>query len=55
MFFEFHSPGKFFKTLNATFIGLIPKKSGAKDTRDYCSSAWLGVCISLFLRFLPSD
>ena len=37
MLTKFHSTGKFVKSLNATFIGLIPKKPGAHDIKDYCS------------------
>lgn len=35
VFQEFHMFGKFEKTLNATFIALIPKKVGASDIKDY--------------------
>jgi hypothetical protein len=32
---EFHARGKFEKSLNATFVSLIPKKTGAMDVRDF--------------------
>ena len=32
---DFHARGKFEKSLNATFISLIPKKPGASDLKDY--------------------
>jgi len=35
MFSEFYHTGKFVASLNATFIGLIPKKANAEDIRDY--------------------
>jgi len=31
VFQDFHAHSKFVKSLNATFIALIPKKSGALD------------------------
>ena len=36
MFSEFHLNGKFVASLNATFIGLIPKKTDAQNIKDYC-------------------
>jgi hypothetical protein len=35
VFREFHSQGKFEKSLNATFISLIPKKAKAVDIKDF--------------------
>jgi hypothetical protein len=34
-FHEFHTSSNFEKSLNATFIALIPKKSGATDLKDF--------------------
>jgi hypothetical protein len=34
---EFYSTGKFEKSLNATFVSLIPKKAGAVDIKDFSS------------------
>ena len=34
-FREFHNHGRFVRSLNATFIVLIPKKGGTEDLRDY--------------------
>ncbi|RVX12604.1 Transposon TX1 uncharacterized 149 kDa protein [Vitis vinifera] len=34
-FREFHNHGRFVKSLNATFIVLIPKKGGAEELRDF--------------------
>ena len=34
-FREFHNHGRFVRSLNATFIVLIPKKGGREDLRDY--------------------
>jgi len=35
VFWDFHSHSKFIKSINATFIALIPKKSGAVDLKDF--------------------
>ena len=32
---EFHERGRFVKSLNATFLVLVPKKGGAKDLKDF--------------------
>ena len=34
-FWDFHNHGRFVKSLNATFIVLIPKKGETKDLRDF--------------------
>jgi hypothetical protein len=35
VFWDFLSHSKFVKSVNATFIALIPKKSGAVDLKDF--------------------
>ena len=35
VFSDFHTRGKFKKSLNATFIALIPKKLGALNLKDF--------------------
>jgi hypothetical protein len=35
IFCDFHGPSKFEKSLNASFIALIPKKSGAIDLTGF--------------------
>jgi hypothetical protein len=35
VFKEFHETGKFEKSLNATFVALIPKKAGAMEIKDF--------------------
>jgi len=35
VFREFHGRGSFEKSINATFISLIPKKAGAVDIKDF--------------------
>jgi hypothetical protein len=39
---EFHLRGKFEKSLNATFISLIPKKVGVVDIKDFCPISLVG-------------
>ena len=47
MFRDFHEIGKFVRSLNATFIVMIPKKGGAKDLKDFCP---IGLVGSLYKR-----
>ena len=35
MFKDFFETGKFVRSLNTTFIVLVPKKSGAGDLKDF--------------------
>ena len=35
MFNEIHIQGRFVKSMNATFLVLIPKKGGVEDLKDY--------------------
>jgi hypothetical protein len=35
-FKEFHSRWKFEKSINATFVSVIPKKASAVDVKDFC-------------------
>lgn len=35
VFQDFHTHSKFVKSINATFLALIPKKSGATDLKDF--------------------
>jgi hypothetical protein len=45
VFHEFHACSKFEKSLNATFIALIPKKPGAIDVKDFRPISLVsGVC-----------
>ncbi|KAJ9682407.1 hypothetical protein PVL29_018343 [Vitis rotundifolia] len=41
-FREFHERGRFVKSLNATFLVLVPKKGGAKDLKDFRSISLVG-------------
>ena len=37
MFREFHANGRFVRSLNTTFLVLVPKKVGVEDLKDYSS------------------
>ena len=52
MFSEFHMNGKFMASLNATFIGLIPKKVGAQNIKDYCPISLIGCIYKLPTKVL---
>ena len=41
-FREFYEHGNFVKTLNATFLVLIPKNTGAEDIRDFRPISLMG-------------
>ncbi|XP_059625407.1 uncharacterized protein LOC132268594 [Cornus florida] len=49
-FHEFHPTGKFEKSLNASFIALIPKKGGAYDIKDFRPISLIECCISSLPR-----
>ena len=42
MFNEFHNQGRFVKSMNATFLVLIPKKGGVENLKDYRPISPLG-------------
>ena len=50
VFEEFYKHCKFEKSLNATFIGLIPKKNDASNIRDFKPISLVG-SIKFWLRF----
>lgn len=51
VFKEFVSLGKFEKSLNITFIMLIPKKVGAVNAKDFRPISLVNGCIKLSPRF----
>jgi hypothetical protein len=58
VFAEFHSKGQFEKSLSATFVSLIPKKTCAVDVKDFCPISLVvggGGCIRLFPRFIGQN
>ncbi|RVW89247.1 hypothetical protein CK203_032614 [Vitis vinifera] len=46
MFKEFHEQSSFLKSLNNTFLVLIPKKDGAEDLGDFKPISLLGGCVT---------
>jgi exonuclease III len=54
VFGEFHSKASFQKSLNATFIALIPKKVGAVDLKDFRPISLVGVVYKLIAKVLAN-
>jgi hypothetical protein len=52
VFGEFHSKASFQKSLNASFIALIPKKVGAVDLKDFRLISLVGVVYKLIAKVL---
>jgi hypothetical protein len=55
VFAEFHARGKFEKSFKATFVSLIPKKTGAIDVRDFRPISLLRGFTRLFQRSLRTN
>ncbi|RVW19485.1 Transposon TX1 uncharacterized 149 kDa protein [Vitis vinifera] len=54
MFKEFHEQNTFLKSLNNTFLVLIPKKGGAEDIGDFRSISLLGGLYKLLAKVLAN-
>jgi hypothetical protein len=54
VFGEFHSKASFQKSLNASFITLIPKKVGAVDLKDFRPISLVGVVYKLIAKVLAN-
>ena len=52
VFSEFFSSGRFVRSLNATFIGLIPKKANAENIRDFRPISMVGCIYKLLSKVL---
>lgn len=52
VFKDLHSKGKFVKSLNTTFITLIPKKSGAIEFKDFRPISLIGCIYKLTAKVL---
>ncbi|RVW78761.1 putative mitochondrial protein [Vitis vinifera] len=51
---EFHEHGRFVRSLNSTFLVLIPKKAGAEDLRDFRPISLVGGLYKLLAKVLAS-
>ena len=54
MFEEFYLHSKFEKSLNATFIALIPKKNGAFNIRDFRPISLVGSVYKILAKVLAN-
>ena len=54
MFKEFHEQGSFLKSLNNTFLVLIPKKGGEADLGDFRPISLLGGLYKLMAKVLAN-
>jgi hypothetical protein len=54
VFHHFHAYGSFVKSLNATFVTLIPKKAGAKEVKDFRPISLLGSLYKILAKVLAN-
>ena len=54
LFKEFHEQNSFIKSLNHTFLVLLPKKGGVEDLGDYRPISLLGGLYKLLAKVLAS-
>ena len=54
MFEEFYLHSKFEKSLNATFIALVPKKNGASNIRDFRPISLVGSVYKILAKVLAN-
>ena len=54
VFDEFYQHSKFEKSLNATFIALIPKKNGASNIRDFKPISLVGSVYKILAKVLAN-
>jgi hypothetical protein len=54
VFKVFHTYGKFEKSLNATFISLIPKKAGAVEIKDFHPISLVGGVYKIISQVLAN-
>ena len=53
-FREFHERGRFVKSLNVTFLVLVPKKGGAEDLKDFRLISLVGSLYKLLAKVLSN-
>jgi hypothetical protein len=54
VFVDFHSHGKFVKSINSTFISLIPKFYGAKEIKDFHPISLVGGVYKIIAKVLAN-
>ena len=54
VFEEFHARGKFVKSINSTFISLIPKIQGAKEVKDFRPISLVGGVYKIISKVLAN-
>jgi hypothetical protein len=54
VFKDFHTYGKFKKSLNATFISLIIKKAGAVEIKNFCPISLVGGVYKIISQVLAN-
>jgi hypothetical protein len=54
VFAEFHAKGKFVKSINSTFISLIPKVHGAKEIKDFRPINLVGSIYKIIVKVLAN-
>lgn len=53
-FRDFHNHGRFVKSLNATFLVLMPKKGGVEDLKDFKPVSLVGSLYKLLVKVLAN-
>ena len=53
-FRDFHNHGRFVKSLNATFLVLMPKKGGVEDLKDFKPISLVGSLYKLLVKVLAN-
>jgi hypothetical protein len=54
VFSEFHDRGEFVKSINSTFIALIPKSQGAKEVKDFRPISLVGGIYKIIAKVLAN-
>ena len=55
VFFEFHEYGSFVRSLNATFLSLIPKKTNAVEVKDFWPISLVGSVYKILAKVLANQ